>query len=407
MLFRLALNNVLLNRRRTIITVALSAFSVMFFIFYLGLLKGSFSNLYKNSLELYSGYIQITGKNYIDDPSNEHLIFNEKEVLAKLKDEQSLKNVTSRFESFALYASEENAYGAQFIGVHPSKELEMTKMPRHIKSGRYLQDDDTNGVVIGSELAKRLKIDLGGKLSVITTGTDYSFAADNLFVVGIIKTYIPEIDNYIVYINKSYFDDLMESKNIATHIILQPKDVKKSLELVKNISKLLDDDTLHIEDWHTYLSAMIQMEQMKLSSGSMMIALFILLIFFVVLIYTYLSVQSRIKEIGIMRAIGTKPREILIVLLYETSILALISVALGGAAGAYLTYYVSLHPIAIPMFEEMYREYGILEAVWVTEFSWDYAIMGVSYVLILNLISIIYPAWTVIRIKPIDAINHI
>lgn len=407
MLFRLALNNVLLNRRRIIITIALSAFSVMFFIFYLGLLKGSFSNLYKNSLELYSGYIQITGKNYIDDPSNEHLIFNEKEVLAKLKDEQSLKNVTSRFESFALYASEENAYGAQFIGVHPSKELEMTKMPRHIKSGRYLQDDDTNGVVIGSELAKRLKIDLGGKLSVITTGTDYSFAADNLFVVGIIKTYIPEIDNYIVYINKSYFDDLMESKNIATHIILQPKDVKKSLELVKNISKLLDDDTLHIEDWHTYLSAMIQMEQMKLSSGSMMIALFILLIFFVVLIYTYLSVQSRIKEIGIMRAIGTKPREILIVLLYETSILALISVALGGAAGAYLTYYVSLHPIAIPMFEEMYREYGILEAVWVTEFSWDYAIMGVSYVLILNLISIIYPAWTVIRIKPIDAINHI
>lgn len=407
MLFRLALNNVLLNRRRTIITIALSAFSVMFFIFYLGLLKGSFSNLYKNSLELYSGYIQITGKNYIDDPSNEHLIFNEKEVLAKLKDEQSLKNVTSRFESFALYASEENAYGAQFIGVHPSKELEMTKMPRHIKSGRYLQDDDTNGVVIGSELAKRLKIDLGGKLSVITTGTDYSFAADNLFVVGIIKTYIPEIDNYIVYINKSYFDDLMESKNIATHIILQPKDVKNSLKIVKNISKLLDDDTLHIEDWHTYLSAMIQMEQMKLSSGSMMIALFILLIFFVVLIYTYLSVQSRIKEIGIMRAIGTKPREILIVLLYETSILALISVALGGAAGAYLTYYVSLHPIAIPMFEEMYREYGILEAVWVTEFSWDYAIMGVSYVLILNLISIIYPAWTVIRIKPIDAINHI
>ena len=198
----------------------------------------------------------------------------------------------------------------------------------------------------------------------------------------------------------------MASENLATHIILELKDVSKSLEVASELDGSLGV-TLHAEDWHTYLSSMIQLEEMKVSSGTMFIGLFILLIFFVVLIYTFLSVQSRIKEIGIMRAIGTKPREVLLILFYETLMLATVSVILGGLLGGYLNYYVNLHPIAIPGMDEMYKQYGILEAVWMTVFSWKYTLYAMAYVFVLNLISIIYPAWTVIRIKPIDAINHI
>lgn len=407
MLLKLALSNILLNRRRTIITIALSAFSAAFFIFYIGLLKGSFTKMYKDQSELYLGYIQVTGAGYLDDPSNENLIFNEKEVLSKIKQNPDVEFVSSRFESFALYASSENAFGAQFTAVQPSLEQKMTNMSKHIYKGRYLQDDDTTGIVLGSGLAKRLEVDVGGKLSVITTAADYSFAAENLYVVGILKTHVPELDNNLVFMNKGHFDTFMESENIATHIIAKPKDTKKSLSITSDLNKTLDDSSLHIEDWHTFMSHMIQLEQMKIQGGATTISLFILLIFFVVLIYTFLAVQSRIKEIGIMRAIGTKPSQILRVLLYETFILAVVSVIIGGIVGGYLTYYFNINPIYLSSVEEMYREYGILDAHLPTEFEWNYVFIGTAYVFVLNLISIIYPAWTVIRIRPIDAINHI
>ena len=407
MLFKLAWSNIKGNRRRTFITIALSAFSAMFFIFYLGMLKGSFTKVYKDNSQLYSSYIQITGDKYLDDPSNEHLIYNEKEVLAKLKADADVEYATSRFESFGLYATSENAFAAMFTAVQPSMEKTMTKMPKHISEGRYLEDADTTGVVIGAGLAERLEIGLGGKLSVITNGADYSFAAENLHVVGIIKTYVPELDNNLVFINKAYFDTFMGSENLATHILVQPKNLKQSLAMVDTLTTSINDSTIHIEDWHTFMEEMIQLEQMKITSGGTMIGLFILLIFFVVLIYTFLAIQSRIKEIGIMRAIGTKPREILRIFLYETFILATVSVIIGGALGGFSLVYFEAYPINMSMFDDMYKQYGILEAIFPTQFAWSYVWYGMSYIFILNLIAIIYPAWSVIRIKPIDAINHI
>ena len=407
MLLKLAWNNIKGNRRRTIITIALSAFSAMFFIFYVGLLKGSFVKMYDDSLQLYSGYIQVTGKGYIDDPSNEHLIFDEKAVLEKIKTNADVAYVTSRFESFGLYASSEKAYAAQFSAIHPEMELKMTKMPKHLHEGRYLNADDTTGVVIGSGLAEQLEVGIGGKFSVITNGADYSFAAENLHVVGIIKTYLPEMDESLVYINKAYFDTFMASENIATHIIVQPKQLSESIEVAKSVTKQLETQEVFVEEWHSFLSNMIQLEQMKTISGGTMIGLFILLIFFVVMIYTFLAIQARIKQIGVMRAIGTKPLEILKLLLYETFILGGLSVIIGGLLGGWLTFYMQTHPLELASFAEMYREYGILEAVFPTQFSWTFTFIGMGYILILNLISIIYPAWTVIRMRPIDAINHI
>lgn len=407
MLFKLALKNVLLNRRRTVITLALSTFSTAFFIFYLGLLKGSFTKLYKDQSELYSGYIQITGAGYLDDPSNENLIFNETELLSRLRADREIEFATSRFESFALYASSENAFAAQFTAVYPSLELKMTKLPKHLYKGRYLNDDDTTGVVLGSELAKRLEIDINGKLSVITTATDYSFTAENLHVVGIIKTHVPELDGSLVFMNKRYFDTIMASKDIATHILAQPKDVSKSPQIAADINKTLDQNLLHVEDWRTFMASMIQMEQMKTTMGITTISLFVLLIFFVVMIYTFLAVQSRIKQIGIMRGLGTKPFQILQLLFYESLILAVVSVTLGGIIGAFLIYYFNVNPIYLFSMEEMYREYGLLDAHIPTEFNYSYIVIGTVYVFVLNLISIIYPAWSVIHIRPIDAINHI
>ena len=74
--------------------------------------------------------------------------------------------------------------------------------------------------------------------------------------------------------------------------------------------------------------------------------------------YTLLAVFARIQEIGILRAIGTTPNQILAQLLLESSVLALVSVVIGGLIGGAFAYYFHLNPIIFSGMEEQFKQYG-------------------------------------------------
>lgn len=407
MVFHLSWRNILLRKQRTIITLLLSTISTFLFVFYMCLMDGSYGRIFKDSVELYPGYIKVTHQKYDDDPSYENLVFNEKETIVKLKANSEVEAVASRFNGFGLYASDENAIGGMFTAVDPVNEPKMSKIPHMIKSGRYLMPDDTTGVFIGSGLASRLKVDMNDTFSVITTATDYSFAAENLKIIGIFETGIVDFDNMSVFINKTYFDTFMESQNIASEIIVLPKDTHNSLQLSIKLSTEIGDDTLLVEDWHTYLSALIEGMEIDRISGMMTLGIFIAVIFFVVMIYSFISMFARIKEIGVMRALGTTPSQIIQILVLETLLLAFISAIIGGLFGGYLAYYFQLNPINLGEIGDAYKEFGLITTELPALFSWTTTFKGMVYVFILNLISIIYPIYKVLSFRPIDAIHHV
>lgn len=407
MLLHISLRNIVLRKQRTVITLVLSIITTFLFVFYMCLLDGSYARIFKDAIELYPGYIKVTHAKYNDDPSYENLILNEEETLLKIKSNSGVEAVASRFNGFGLYASAENAIGGMFSAVETDNEPKMSKIPSSLKSGRYLRDDDTNGAFIGSGLASRLNIDVNGTFSVITTAADYSFAAENLHVVGIFETGIIDFDNMSVFINKKYFDTFMQSRNISSEIIVLPKDLQKSYELSLLLKEELNDETLLVEDWHTYLKTLIEGMEIDRISGMMTLGIFVAVIFFVVMIYSFISMYARIREIGIMRALGTTPRQIIEILVLETVILALASVIIGGALGGALAYYFELNPIDLGSIGDAYKEYGITTTELPALFSWTTALKGVTYVFVLNLISILYPVWKVLSFRPIDAIHHV
>ena len=407
MILNLSWHNILLRKQRTVITLLLSIISTFLFVYYMCLMDGSYARIFKDAVEVYPGYIKVTHTKYNDDPSYENLVFNEKETILKLKANPDVEAVASRFNGFGLYASDENAIGGMFTAVDPINEPKMSRIPSTIKSGRYLKSDDTNGVFIGSGLAARLKIDLNDTFSVISTAADYSFAAENLKIIGIFETGLLDFDNMTVFINKAYFDQIMVSENISSEIIVLPKDTKNSLALSLKLRQEIGDENLLIEDWHTYLATLIEGMEIDRISGMMTLGIFIAVIFFVVMIYSFISMYARIKEIGVMRALGTTPYQIVQMLVLETLILAFISALIGGVLGGYLAYYFELNPIDLGEIGDAYKEFGLLTTELPALFSWGTTFKGIAYVFILNMISIIYPIYKVLSFRPIDAIHHV
>lgn len=405
MFLRYGLKNILAAKKRTGVTLLLSICTTALLVFSTGFLQGSHLQMLRNAVEIYPGYIQITQRDYRREPSLDHLIFDVENVTAKLQDPDILV-AASRFETFVLYNGEEKAVGGMLTGIEPEKEELISRLARSCKEGGYLKKTDTNTVYMGYELARKLEVQVGDTLTFVGTGTDYSFAADRLVVGGTFHTGLFDFDSRSGFVNRAYFNEIMTADNMATHIIVQPRHIGQAATLSSRINRLLAGE-VRSESWQETMAGMVKAMKVDSIFNYITLGIIFIVIFFVIMIYTFLTVYSRTREIGVLRAIGSTPNQVLSLLLLESVLLAGVSVVVGGMIGGVLTYYFWLHPIMIAGYEEQFKLYGLAASAMPTLFS-PYLIlrdMGIMFLLCVG--STLYPIIKVNRLKPLEAIHHV
>ena len=406
MYLSIALKNLRANKKRAFITILLITVTTALLVFASAFTDGSHKQMIRSAVEIYPGYLQITHKDFRETPSYENLIFDLDTIKASLSDIPTINSYGSRFESFVLFATEQKSVGGMLTGIEPEKEIQLSRLKSSLIKGRYLTSTDTNALYIGNELAKRLKIDLGDELSFIGNGADYSFAADNLRVTGIFQTGLYDFDASASFINKKYFDEVMASSGLATHIIVLPENPEQSALVAESIRQKISKD-YSAQDWAQFMSGLVEAMEIDSIFGYFTLGVIFIVIFFVIIIFTLLAMFARIREIGILRAIGTTPNQILAMLLTESVILAALSVLLGGLIGGGLAYYFQINPIVYSGYEEQFKQYGLAVSAMPSEFAPCTILRDMLIMFILSIMSTLYPILKVNRYKPIEAIHHV
>lgn len=406
MLFRFALRNVISYKKRSIITILLGVVSTALLVFTTAWLDGSHQQMIKNALEIYSGYIQITERKFREAPSFEHLLFDVKTLQKEVEAVDGVELFSPRFESFVLFSVGEKSVGGMLVGIDPDKERSISKLYASLKRGEYLSNTDTNQLYIGYELARRLKVTIGDEIVFVGNGADYSFAADRLIVKGIFQTGLFEFDASSAFLAKPYFDTIMSSDNLATHGIVLPGDLKKADILAESIEQKIGEK-FQTASWHETMAALVKSMTLDSVFSYITLAIIFIAIFFVVMIYTLLAVFARIREIGIMRAIGTTPRQILTILLLESAILGLFSVCIGGLIGGAFAYYFHLNPMVFSGMEEQFKQYGLAASAIPTAFELISILRDMLVIFILLLLSTLYPIIKINHYQPIEAMHHV
>ena len=406
----IAWRNVLKNKRRTVVTLLLSIVAVVFLIFYTSVFNGMFDKALKDSIEVYQGYMQIKGDGYKDKPTFENLLRDTASIEKEILKIEGVKDYTTRFETFVLLASEKLSLGAFFVGVNPEKEKTHSKFAGSVIKGRWLNKNDANAVVIGKGLAKKLNLKVGDRVSYVSNAIDYSFTADNLTVVGIFYTHYADLDKRFAIVNKPYMDENFLTKDVATTIVILPENVDNVAQIAEKFNKAIAK--IDIETWEAFVETMTDLIAIKKQSGYSMFGVLYLIIFVVFLVYSMIAILARSKEIGIMRAIGTTPQNIIKIFTYETLIIAGVGIIIGATLGGWLIYNFEVNPILLTgEMGAMYAEYedmGItLEPKIFTVFDWPYIVWPSIAIIIMNLLSIVYPVIKVLRQKPIDEIHAI
>lgn len=382
-------------------------FSNTLLVFMMSVQFGMYGLMIDNSLKALTGHMQVQAPDYVDDQKIRQTVPDVRDLATTLRDSLDVETIAARAQTFVLASSEERSYGLMIIGVEPQFEANVSSIPGLVHSGRYFGDIDAAEIVIGSVLARNLRVTIGDELTIIGNGADGSFAAAIVDVVGIFDSGIPDLDRTVAEIPLGLFQDVFYMHGAGHQVVVNAPVVDLAPALQADVEVLLADEKgLVIHDWSRLMPGLKQAIQADLSSSFFIYGVLAILVAFSVLNTQLMSVLERTHEFGIVMALGLKPGRLGRLVMIETLMMSLMGVIFGAFAGALLTYYFSVNGFQIPGMEEMAIQFN-LPARMYPQVSWLSLLLGPAIVFTFSLLASIYPALRLHWLHPVEAMRAV
>jgi putative ABC transport system permease protein len=403
---RLAWRNLWRHGRRTWLTVGAMIFCNALLVFMISFQFGTYSLMIDSTLSVLTGHIQIQQRDYNDEPRMRHSIPDGTALAARLREQSGIEAMAARGVTFALASSEERSFGIQVMGVQSEYEDQVSTIPGLVKRGRYLKGNDAEEIVIGTVLARNLKIDVGDELTLLGSGRDGSFAAGIATVVGIIDSGMPDLDRAIAQVPLGYFQEVFSMTDHVHSIVVNVARLNAVTDAKATLSTLVQSPDLVVLDWDQLQPGLKQAIQADLFSAFVMYAVLIVLVAFSVLNTQLMSVLERTREFGVMMALGLSPGSLGRLVFLETAVMSLLGLALGCLLGGAISLYFQATGVYIPGMEEAMAQYNLPGELY-PQVSLLSVLLGPGIVFIGCMAAAIYPALRLHTLQPVAAMRAV
>lgn len=403
----MAWRNLWRHWRRTWLTVGAMIFSNGLLIFAMSLQFGSYDMMIDNSLQSYSGHLQLQHPRYLDDPKMRYAVDDIAATAARLRRELGLASISPRATGFALASSEERSYGLQIIGVDPAHEPLVSTLPGLVKQGRYLESGAVGEIIIGAALARNLKVKPGDELTFIGSGFDDSFAAGVVSVVGIFESGIADLDRALAQVDLAYFQEVFAMQGRGHSLTVRAQHIDDVESLQARIAALLgSNESILLRHWNELQPGLRQAIQADMASNSFMYIVLIVLVAFSVLNTQLMSVLERTREFGTMMALGLQPGRLSRLVMLETALMTALGLVLGIVAGLMINLYLSRVGFSYPGMDEVALKFNLPERIY-PAISVASMTLGPAAVAVGSLLAALYPALRLYLLTPIEAMRAI
>lgn len=405
---RLAWRNLWRNPRRSWLTASAIAFAAMLLVFMITLQLGAYDMMIDTTLRVYTGQMQVQREGYHDKPQMRATVPEAVRLAAQLREVTGLSAIAVRAQGFALASSAERSYGVPVVGVEPMHEAEVSTVPHLVKSGRYLSGADAQEVVLGSALARNLKIKVGDELTLLGSGRDGSVAATVLPVVGIFESGNPELDRHLVQLPLATFQEVFTMGADAHAIVVSGQRYDAIPQTKAQVAALLHDTQqgLVVLDWEELIPGVKQLIQTDMVQNWITYLALILIVTLSIMNTFLMSVLERTREFGIMMALGTSALRIGSMVMMESVFLTLLGLVIGVALGGGIAVYLHYEGFTFPGMKEIYAQYG-LPGVIHPKLSFAGFALGPAVIFVFTVVAALYPALRVRRLRPVEAMHAV
>lgn len=380
-------------------------FSNTLLVFMMSLQFGMYGLMIDNSLQLFTGHLQVQAPGYNDEQKMRQTVPDIVPLANTLRTELDSGTIAARGWTFALVSSEDRTYGVAIYGVEPKFEANVSNIPGLVSRGRFLAGSDALEIVIGSVLARNLRVDVGDELTLMGSARDGSFAAAVVDIVGIFDSGVKDLDRSIAEIPLGLFQDTFFMEG-AGHQITIVGDTLDAVPLLQTeVQALLPvGSDLVVLDWDELQPGLKQAIQADIGSSFFMYTILVVLVAFSVLNTQLMSVLERTREFGIVMALGLKPGRLGRLIMLETMLMGLMGMVLGALCGALVTSWFTRNGLAFPGMEEMAAQFN-LPARMYPQINVLTLLAGPGVVFLFTMFAAVYPALRLRRLHIVEAMR--
>ncbi|MFP6808777.1 MAG: FtsX-like permease family protein [Pseudomonadales bacterium] len=399
----LAWRNLFRNTRRTILTSMLIGFSLTALILTDGMILGTLEVMVGGITHSLAGEAQIHKKGYLDNFDIDKYLDNPGQIIDTIEQDSSVEAYAPRVMSGAMIASTYNVTGGMIYGVDYSRELGVSKISAAVIEGEYLSGKGRE-ILIGKPMTELLEVGLGDRIVITASQADTSDITQELFrVSGIFEFGPKEMDENLVFINLPKAQELLALEDKLHEIAIRFKEADDAKNRELQLYQSLNKDDIEALGWIDFNPAMGTMIEMTNFSTLLVGMILFLLASLGVINSMFMSIYERIYEFGVAKAIGTRPIQIVQLVLCEALFLGILSCILGGILGFGLSSYYAEY--GIPMGR---MEVGnvVLDGNIYTKLAANQFINFPIYVIILTVVAALYPARFASKIMPSEALQR-
>lgn len=404
---RLAWRNLWRNPRRTLVILGAVIIGVWSMIFLGALMRGMEKEMVKNAISQLTGSIQIHHKDYPDDP----VVENSMADTAKL--DIALNTVlgetalwTKRIRVNAVAANARHSSGVTLVGIEPEKEAKISFVRIAVVSGRYLDRGDKNSILVGRALLKKFDTKIGNKLILMSQDTHKEIASSAFRITGVFSAESEAAEKMFVFVPLSQAAAMlgMDSAISEISVLLPALDITGTQERLaaEKLTAAIADDAVRVESWQALLPVMkAYLEMSDFSLYIWYLVVFIAMGFGIVNT-TLMAIFERMREFGLMKALGMGPWQIINGVVTETFFLLVLGILGGCVLGFSSVALISKNGIDLSALAAGAEMWGIPRKLFPEIWAQDVAVAALV-VLFLGLLVSLYPAVKAARFTPTQA----
>jgi ABC-type lipoprotein release transport system permease subunit len=405
-----AWRNIWRNRRRTIITLTSIALATMLAVLMTGMQDASWKEIIDVAAGMGGGHVTLQHPDYLEKPALSRTVTEGARKTRLALEDGDVRRVVSRIVGQTLLSTAHGSFGAGFIAFDPAAENDDTiSVLEAIVEGRNFESADEDGVLLGARLAANLGVTLGKKVVYTMTDRDGQIVTGLVRVKGIVRTGSPSVDLGMCLLPlDSIRAALGYAVDEATQVALFLDDNRASALVARRLSARLGDGTAAL----TWKEAQPDLDSfIAMKKGGMVVFEALILVLCAAGIFNtlFVSVMERLREFGILIAVGFPPARLFSLVMVESLWLGLVGLSLGVALVAWPYHYLSRTGIDFSSFYADQQSIdvagvGMSMVMKVGIYPESAAAIALA-VLAATLLSGLYPAWRAGRVEPVDSIK--
>ncbi|MCA9592835.1 MAG: ABC transporter permease [Myxococcales bacterium] len=466
MLLAIAWRNLGRNRRRTLIAGAGIALGVGMCIASFGVMDGMGSDMVRSMTDVQLGHVQVHEPGFSSRPKLE-LAFGDAEALTRAAGETpGVEAVSPRVTSWALADSGKKSAGVQLVGVEPEREARLTRLDRRVSKGRYLPaaatpwpkaraltaadekldqqlteaeeaaaEREIDGLgdapdvsdvkertqtlvvrvapkpstppplLLGDKLAKKLGVEPGSRLRLMTRDTGGDPVNVEFRVVGIVHTGDSALDAIRAVANLADVQRMLRLPDRAHELAIRLSDPKRAPEVAQALEARNEFHSLDVKTWKQLRPDVVAMVQTNSTLTALMVAIIFAVAAIGVADTIMMAVFERRRELGVLKAVGMRPASLVALITIETFLLALCASAVGVAVGVGLDLYLLRVGIPLTRLSDFSLAGASIPPVIHATLTPEGVVLPFAMMLVAALLAAVWPALAAARVEPVIAMQ--